>query len=90
MNSINNKLKAKLTIKLTFENEKITNSIYKSTNPENQETPEGVESKANKKGKELFLTISSKTKLIDLVSTVEDYFEKIDLSYKTISSLANE
>ena len=78
------KFKADLTIKLLFPKEQIAKSVWKATSPENQETPLNVVSEANLSGKELNIHIGAQEKFIDLITTMEDYFEKIDLSTKTI------
>ena len=75
---------ADLTIKLLFPSKQIAESVWKATSPENQETPPGVLSEASLNKKELVIHIQANKKLMDLITTMEDYFEKIDLSTKTI------
>ncbi|MHA1307781.1 MAG: KEOPS complex subunit Pcc1 [Candidatus Heimdallarchaeota archaeon] len=78
------KFKADLTIKLLFPSEQIAESVWKATSPENQETPPNVISEATLNKKELLIHIQVNEKLMDIITTMEDYFEKIDLSTKTI------
>ncbi|MHA1124991.1 MAG: KEOPS complex subunit Pcc1 [Candidatus Heimdallarchaeota archaeon] len=78
------KFKADLTIKLLFPSEQIAESVWKATSPENQETPPNVISEATLNKKELLIHIQVNEKLMDIINTMEDYFEKIDLSTKTI------
>lgn len=78
------KFKADLTMKLLFPSEQIAESVWKATSPENQETPPSVISEATLNKKELLIHIEANEKLMDLITTMEDYFEKIDLSAKTI------
>lgn len=83
-------LESEITIKLTFENESIARIIEKSTAPENKETPKNVKAFSITKNNELNLRIIADNSLKDLLTTVEDYLEKIDLSYKTIKTLKKE
>lgn len=78
------KFKADLTMKLLFPSEQIAESVWKATSPENRETPPGVISEAQLSNNELHINIQVNKKLMDLITTMEDYFEKIDLSIKTI------
>ena len=80
-------LHSEITVQLVFENDDIAQAIAKSTEPENQETPKGVTAQSKLDGSNLQITISSENSLNYLLSTLEDYFEKIDLSYKTITNL---
>ncbi|HUT79743.1 MAG TPA: KEOPS complex subunit Pcc1 [Candidatus Bathyarchaeia archaeon] len=81
------KIESEISIKLVFATPEITEAIDKSTKPENIETPENVSASSEMKNNELLLTIKSKGNIMDLITTVEDYLEKIDLSYKTIKSI---
>jgi tRNA threonylcarbamoyladenosine modification (KEOPS) complex Pcc1 subunit len=81
------KLKSEITIKLTFDNETLAKSIEKATAPENQETPKNITATSDIKNNEMHIKIKSEDSIKDLLTTVEDYLEKIDLSYKTIKSL---
>ena len=78
------KFKADLTMKLLFPSEQIAESVWKATSPENKETPQSVISEATLNEKELIIHIGAQEKFMDLITTMEDYFEKIDLSTKTI------
>jgi tRNA threonylcarbamoyladenosine modification (KEOPS) complex Pcc1 subunit len=80
-------IKSIIKIKLTFENEEIAKSVNQSTTPENQETPDNVKAFSEVKEKAIHITVETKDSLKDLRTTVDDYLEKIDLSYKTIKSL---
>ena len=79
-----NKIYSEIKITLVFENNHIAETINNSTSPENQETPEGIFSSSKINENKIILTIKSEKSLLDLLGTLEDYFEKIDLSYKTI------
>jgi tRNA threonylcarbamoyladenosine modification (KEOPS) complex Pcc1 subunit len=81
------KFKADLTINLLFQTEQVATSVWKATSPENQETPSNVISEASLNEKELVIHIEAQEKFMDLITTMEDYFEKIDLSRKTIEIL---
>lgn len=84
------KLESEITIKLTFENETIAKAIEKATAPENQETPKNIRASSEIKNNEMYIKIESEDSIKDLLTTVEDYLEKIDLSYKTIKSLKKD
>lgn len=86
-NGVKKDFESIITIKLTFDNEDIAKSINKSTAPENQETPKNVKAYSEVKENKIHLTIEAKDSLQDLLTTVDDYLEKIDLSFKTIKSL---
>jgi tRNA threonylcarbamoyladenosine modification (KEOPS) complex Pcc1 subunit len=86
-NKKKDKLVSNIKIKLTFDDSHIAQAIDKATNPENLETPEQVSAQSTVEGNEVHLTVEAKSTLQDLLTTVEDYLEKIDLSYKTIKSL---
>ncbi|NHJ84175.1 MAG: hypothetical protein FK734_01850 [Asgard group archaeon] len=73
-----------IIINIPFKSKDIAESIDLSTSPENKEVPVGIIAKSKVTENNLELTIKSQTTLIDLLSTIEDYLEKIDLSYKTI------
>ena len=81
------KIYSEIEITLVFENNLIAESINNSTSPENQETPKGVTSSSSIEENKIILTIKSEESLLDLLGTLEDYFEKIDLSYKTIKQI---
>ncbi|MBN1330848.1 MAG: hypothetical protein JXA54_15350 [Candidatus Heimdallarchaeota archaeon] len=80
-------IESEISLKLIFPTPEITKAIDKSTQPENIETPENISASSMTKNNELFLTIKSHGSLRDLITTVEDYLEKIDLSYKTIKTI---
>jgi tRNA threonylcarbamoyladenosine modification (KEOPS) complex Pcc1 subunit len=80
-------IKATLTIHLPFESKHIAESIYKATNPENQETPSGILSKATVDNNIIKCTIQSTTGLWHLITTVEDFFDKVDTSRKVIKKI---
>lgn len=82
-----NQILSEITVQLIFENEEIAKAINESTKPENQETLKGVEAISKVDGTNLEIKITSESSLNYLVSTIEDYFEKIDLSYKTLTTL---
>jgi len=84
INTSSNKIYSEIKITLVFENNHIAETINNSTSPENQETPEGIFSSSKINENKIILTIKSEKSLLDLLGTLEDYFEKIDLSYKTI------
>ena len=86
-NEKNANVESEITIKLVFESEGITDAINKSTIPENREAPKGIVASSKVDGKNLQIKITSEKSLKDLLTTVEDYLEKIDLSYKTIHKL---
>ncbi len=79
-----NEIYSEITITLIFENKHIAETINNSTSPENQETPIGVFSSSKIEENKIILTIKSEKSLLNLLATLEDYFEKIDLSFKTI------
>lgn len=85
-----NKMETEITIKLTFENETVAKAIEKATAPENKETPKNIQAFSEIKNNEMNIRIVASESLKDLLTTVEDYLEKIDLSYKTILSLRKE
>lgn len=78
---------SEIQVTLVFENNRIAETINNSTYPENKETPEGVISASKIEGNKIILSIKSEKSILDLLRTLEDYFEKIDLSYKTIKNL---
>lgn len=78
---------SEIHVTLVFENSHIAETINDSTSPENQETPEGVISTSKIERNKIVLLIKSEKSILDLLRTLEDYFEKIDLSYKTIKNV---
>ncbi|MCK5297777.1 MAG: hypothetical protein KAJ76_02645 [Candidatus Heimdallarchaeota archaeon] len=78
---------SEIQVTLVFKNCHIAETINNSTYPENQETPEGVFSSSKIEGNKIVLLIKSEKSILDLLRTLEDYFEKIDLSYKTIKNV---
>ncbi len=78
---------SEIQVTLVFENNHIAETINNSTYPENQETPAGVISSSKIEGNKIVLFIKSEKSILDLLRTLEDYFEKIDLSYKTIKNI---
>ena len=78
---------SKIRIELVFENQRIAESVHRSTDPENKETPIGVVANASTKGNKIVCMIESQSSLWDLITTVEDFFEKVDLSYKIIRGI---
>lgn len=78
---------SEIQVTLIFENSHIAETINNSTYPENQETPEGVISTSKIEGNKVVLSVKSEKSILDLLRTLEDYFEKIDLSYKTIKNV---
>jgi tRNA threonylcarbamoyladenosine modification (KEOPS) complex Pcc1 subunit len=78
---------SEIQVTLVFENNHIAETINNSTNPENKEAPEGVISASKIEGNKIILFIKSEKSILDLLRTLEDYFEKIDLSYKTIKNV---
>ena len=82
-----NDIYSEIQVTLVFENNHIAETINNSTYPENQETPEGVISASKIEGNKIVLFIKSEKSILDLLRTLEDYFEKIDLSYKTIKNV---
>ena len=78
---------SEIQVTLVFENTHIAETINSSTSPENKETPEGVISSSKIEGNKIILFIKSEKSILDLLRTLEDYFEKIDLSYKTIKNV---
>ena len=81
------KIHSEILIKLPFEKFDITKSVYRATSPENKETPSGVIAQSKLEGNAIVFTVDSKSSFWDLISTVEDFFEKVDISFKTIQKI---
>lgn len=79
---------SEIQVTLVFESTQIAKTINSSTSPENQETPKGVISASKVESNKIILTIKSENSILNLLKTLEDYFEKIDLSYKAIKRLS--
>ncbi len=77
-------LTSEIILKLVFDTSDIAQSVNLATAPENMETPKNIIATSEVKDNVLFLTVKAEGTLKDLLATIEDYLEKIDLSYKTI------
>lgn len=79
-----------IVIKLPFTNRRTAQSICQAISPENQETPPGTKAVTYVEGTNILCQVNSDGNLWDLIVTVEDFFEKIDLSMRTIQKIKNE
>ncbi|MFW9923395.1 MAG: KEOPS complex subunit Pcc1 [Candidatus Thorarchaeota archaeon] len=80
-------IQAEIKIKLEYENEKMAKSICEATAPENRETPQGVQATSISENNKIFFEVKSENKFKDLISTVEDFFEKVSISQKTLEKI---
>ena len=79
--------KAKITLRLPFETTKRAKTVFKATAPENQESPPGVTTTSRIENSHLICTVTTEKRLQDIITTVEDFFEKVDLANKTLKQL---
>jgi len=80
-------VEASLEVQLPLNNEKIAKSVCNATAPENQETPKGVTAISKLQGSKIKFTVNANASFFDLISTTEDFFEKVALSLKTVETL---
>jgi len=80
-------IESEIMIKLMFENPKIAKAIFLATTPENRETPKGIIAHSEQKENSIEFTVKSEESLWDLIVTLEDFFEKVDISKKTIKGI---
>ncbi|MEA2071654.1 MAG: KEOPS complex subunit Pcc1 [Asgard group archaeon] len=78
---------AKLQVVLPYDNKKVAQSIFQATQPENQEIPENIAIKAELRENIIYISIETTEEFCDVITTIEDYLEKIDLAQKTIENL---
>jgi hypothetical protein len=84
---IESKFKYKLILKMPFDSIKRTKTLFEATVPENEESPATIQIKSRQKQNVIFYEIRSNKDVWDIITTVEDLFEKIDLSIKTIEQI---
>lgn len=70
-----------------FENLRIAQTIFLATAPENREAPKGIIALSEQKENSIEFTVKSEESFWDLIVTLEDFFEKVDLSNKTIKGI---
>ena len=80
-------VEASINVQLPLDNEKIAKSVCNATAPENQETPKGITATSKIQGSTIQFTVNAKASFWDLISTTEDFFEKVAISLKTVESL---
>ena len=80
-------VEASLEVQLPLKTEKIAKSVCNATAPENKETPKGVIATSKIQGSTIRFTVNAKASFWDLISTTEDFFEKVALSLKTVETL---
>lgn len=85
-----NEIESEISITLVFENPEVAQTVNQATAPENLESPENVSVTSYVKGNTLCFKIKSLKSFNKLLTTIEDYFDKIDLSYKTIKELKKQ
>ena len=81
------KVRSEITIDLPFENEKIATSVCQATSPENKEVPTGVKAVSKQKGNVISFDCTSEESFWNLITTVEDFLEKVSVSINTIEGL---
>jgi len=81
------KLALKLELRLPFKNKDIAQAVNNATAPENIEAPPTITLASHVEEDQLVIQFDAKESIKDLISTLDDYFEKIALSIKTIEAL---
>ncbi|NHJ05873.1 MAG: hypothetical protein EAX90_13690 [Candidatus Heimdallarchaeota archaeon] len=80
-------IESEILVKLIFENPKIAKTILLATAPENREAPKGIIALSEQKGNSIEFSVKSEESFWDLIVTLEDFFEKVDISNKTIKGI---
>ena len=81
------KIRSEITIDLPFENEKIASSVCQATSPENKEVPAGVKAISKQKKNVVSFDCTTEDNFWNLITTVEDFLEKVSISINTIDGL---
>ena len=82
-------IESKIEIILEFSEKDIAKKIFKAINPDNKPLPKGLKIKSWIDNKKIFFYIECKRGLSSLLFTINDIFEMISLSEKTLKIAKN-
>jgi len=84
-----NEIESEIEIILEFSEKDIAEKIFKAINPDNKPLPKGLKIDSWINNKKIFFYIECKRGLYSLLSTINDIFEMITLSEKTVAYLTS-
>ncbi len=76
-----------IDISLTFQDEHLLDSVYRSLEPDNIGFPFGIDFKMNRVAKILSFNLVSKNEILSLLSTLNDLIESVQITCNTLNSL---
>jgi len=83
-----NEIESKIEIIIEFSEKDIAEKIFKAINPDNKPLPKGLEIKSWVDNNKIFFYIECKRGIYSLLFTINDIFEMISLSEKTLKIVA--
>lgn len=84
-----NEIESKIEIIIEFSEKDIAEKIFKAINPDNKPLPKGLEIKSWVDNNKIFFYIECKRNIYSLLFTINDIFEMISLSEKTLKIAKN-
>lgn len=84
-----NEIELKIEIIIEFSEKDIAEKIFKAINPDNKPLPKGLEIKSWVDNNKIFFYIECKRSIYSLLFTINDIFEMISLSEKTLKIAKN-
>ena len=80
-------MKIMVDLSMSFQDEHLLDSVYRSLEPDNIGFPDDIDFKMNRLNKILSFRLVSKNEILSLLSTLDDLIESIQITCNTLNSL---
>ena len=80
-------MKIMVDLSMSFQDEHLLDSVYRSLEPDNIGFPDGIDFKMNRLNKILSFRLVSKNEILSLLSTLDDLIDSIQITCNTLNSL---